>query len=124
MSKYIFLIKIILSKYSQLTFPNFVRDHDFKNLMQLMLNKNQAQRFCKLDQISGHIWFNDFSWDDLISLNMKPAYIPQIESNENKCEPKPYMDYIKSLKDWEPPDKQQKLSKKNISEFEEWLKKF
>ena len=53
--------------------------------MQLMLNKNQVQRFCKLDQISSHIWFKDFSWDDLISLNMKPAYIPKIESNESKC---------------------------------------
>ena len=92
--------------------------------MQLMLNKNQAQRFSKLDQIQSHIWFKDFSWDDLISLNMEPAYIPKIETNENKCETKPYMDYIKSLKDWEPESGQQKISKKNISEFEEWLKKF
>ena len=92
--------------------------------MQLMLNKNQAQRFCKLDQIQSHIWFKDFSWDDLISLNMEPAYKPKIESNENKCETKPYPEYIKTLKDWEPESGQQKLSKKNISEFEEWLKKF
>ena len=110
--------------YSTLTFPNFVKDHDFKNLMQLMLNKNQTQRFSKLDQIQSHIWFKDFSWDDLISLNMKPAYMPKIESNENKCETKPYLDYIKTLKDWEPENGQQKLSKKNIAEFEEWFKKF
>ena len=107
-----------------MTFPNFVKDHDFKNLMQLMLNKNQTQRFCKLDQIQSHIWFKDFSWDDLISLNMTPAYKPKIETNENKCETKPYPDYIKTLKDWEPESGQQKLSKKNIAEFEEWFKKF
>ena len=107
-----------------MTFPSFVKDRDFKNLMQLMLNKNQAQRFSTLEQISSHIWFKDFSWDDLISLNITPEYIPKIESNENKCEPKPYLNYIKSLKDWEPEDTKQKLSKKNISEFEEWLKKF
>ena len=65
-----------------MSFPNFVKDHDFKNLMQLMLNKNQTQRFSKLEQIQSHIWFKDFSWDDLISLNMKPAYMPKIESNE------------------------------------------
>ena len=75
-------------------------------------------------EVKEHIWFKDFSWDDLISLNMKPAYIPKIESNENKCETKPYLDYIKTLKDWEPENGQQKVSKKNISEFEEWLKKF
>ena len=81
-----------------------------------MLNKNQTQRFCKLDQIQSHIWFKDFSWDDLISLNMKPAYIPKIENNEKKCQPKPYLDYVKTLKDWEPEGKE-KVTKKNISEF-------
>ena len=63
--------------------------------MQLMLSKNQTQRFCKLEQIQSHIWFKEFSWDDLISLNMKPAFIPNIENNEDKCETKPYLDYIK-----------------------------
>ena len=89
-----------------------------------MLNKNQTQRFCKLEQIQGHIWFKDFSWDDLISLNMESAFKPTIESNESKCETKPYLDYIKSLKDWEPENGQQKVSKKNKAEFDEWFKKF
>ena len=62
--------------------------------MQLMLNKNQSQRFSKLEQIQSHIWFKDFSWDDLISLNLKPAYLPKLENNEDKCETKPYADYI------------------------------
>ena len=96
MSKYIFLIILSKYSYSKLTFPKFVKDYDFKNLIQLMLNRNQTQRFSKLEQISTHIWFKDFSWDDLISLNMKPAYMPKIESNENKCETKPYLDYIKN----------------------------
>ncbi len=121
MSKYIYYFYFI---YSQLTFPNFVKDHDFKNLMQLMLSKNQTQRFSKLEQIQGHIWFKDFSWDDLISLNLEPAYLPKIESNEGKYDIKPYLEYIKGLKDWEPENGQQKISKKNIAEFEEWLKKF
>ena len=89
-----------------------------------MLNKNQAQRYSKLEQIKNHIWFKDFSWDDLISLNMKPAYIPKIANNENRCKTKPYLDYIKSLKDWEPEDELPKLTKKNISDFDEWFKKF
>ena len=55
---------------------------------------------------------------------MKPAYIPKIDINENKCEPKPYLDYIKSLKDWEPDNEQKKITKKNIAEFEEWFKNF
>ena len=89
-----------------------------------MLNKNQAQRFCKLEQIQGHIWFKDFSWDELISLNLKSAFLPNIESDESKCETKPYLDYIKTLKDWEPEGGLPKISKKNQTEFDEWFKKF
>ena len=55
---------------------------------------------------------------------MKPAFIPNIENNEDKCETKPYLDYIKTLNDCEPENGQPKLSKKNIAEFEEWFKKF
>ena len=62
-----------------MSFPNFVKDRDFKNLMQLTLNKNQDKRYCTLDQISEHIWFKDFSFDDLISLNMKPAFILKLK---------------------------------------------
>lgn len=101
-----------------------MKDHDFKNLMQLMLNKNQTQRFYKLEQIQSHIWFKDFSWDDLISLNLKPAYLPKIDIDESKCETKPYLDFIKTLKDWEPEGGLPKISKKNQTEYEEWFKKF
>ena len=89
-----------------------------------MLNKNQTQRFCKLEQIQSHIWFKDFSWDDLISFNMPPAFEPKIPNNEDKCETKPYLDYIKSVKDWEPENGQAKISNKNKAEFDEWWKKF
>jgi hypothetical protein len=56
--------------------------------MQLMLSKNQTQRFCKLEQIQSHIWLKEFSWDDFISLNMKPVFIHNYENNEDKCETK------------------------------------
>ena len=121
MSKSIIFIILFLS---QLSFPKFVNDHDFKSLMHSMLNKNQLSRYSTFEQISSHIWFKDFNFDDLISLNMKPAYIPKIESNESKYERKPYLDYIETLKDWEIPENQPKLSKKNITDFDEWLKKF
>ena len=110
--------------HDQLGFPSFVKDRDFKNLMQLMLNKNITSRYCKLNQISSHIWFQNFNWDDLISLNMKPAYIPKVDSKEDKYNPRPYINYVQSLKDWEVPENQQPLTQKNIQEFNDWLKKF
>ncbi len=109
-----------------MTFPDFVKDNDFKNLINQMLNKNKDKRLCKLDQISCHNWFRDFSFDDLISLNMKPPYIPKLQNNENKCKTKPYLDYCKGLPEWQPEDGQplKPPSRKNISDFEKWHKTF
>ena len=122
MSKLYFYIIYII--YSQLTFPNFVKDHDFKTLMHAMLTKNQLSRYSKFEQISSHIWFKDFNWDDLISLNMKPAYIPKIDELKAKDEPRPYLEYVKSLPDWEVPEGKAEPSEKNKRDFKEWLQKF
>lgn len=123
-SNRIFFMLIIYLLFSQLNFPQFVNDYDFKNLIQKMLNKNKALRSTKFEQISSHIWFKDFNWDELISLNMSPAFIPEIESNESKYEPKPYLEYLKTLKEWEPEDKNTEVKDSDKKEFEEWLKKF
>lgn len=91
-----------------------------------MLEKNESKRLCKLDQIVSHNWFRDFSFDDLILLNMKPPYIPKMSNNENSCKTKPYLDYIKGLPEWEPEDGDdlKPPSRKNITDFENWHKKF
>ena len=44
-----------------------------------MLNKNHLSRYSKLGQINSHIWFQNFNWDDLISMNMKPAFMPKLK---------------------------------------------
>ena len=51
--------------------------------MQLMLNKNKELRYSKFEQISGHIWFKDFDWEALISLDMQPEYLPVFEEKKN-----------------------------------------
>ena len=96
MSKYIYFF-ILLKHYSKLNFPDHVKDYDFKNLMQHMLDKNLETRYSKFEDISGHIYFKDFNWDELISLNMEPAYIPKLKKLDSKYTPKPYVDYVKTL---------------------------
>jgi serine/threonine protein kinase len=107
-----------------LKFPDNVKDYDFKNLMQRMLDKNLETRYSKFEDISGHIYFKEFNWDELISLNMEPAYIPRIPNIDHKFTPKPYVDFIKTVKDWEPPDKMPEPDRLKRIEFNEWLKKF
>ena len=63
----------------KITFPSFCKDKEFKNLIKLMLEKNPLNRITTIDSIKKHIWFNGFNWEELISLNMNPPYLPKIK---------------------------------------------
>ena len=117
---YIFIIYLFV--YSQIAFPEFLDDQDFKNLIQLMLNKNKEIRYSKFEQISGHIWFKDFDWDALISLDIVPEYLPKIDEKEDKIySKKSYIDYIKSVPEWENQEHKVKITEQYQKEFDEWL---
>ena len=92
--------------------------------MQHMLDKNLETRYSKFEQISGHIYFKDFNWDELISLNMEPAYKPKIPNIDYKFTPKPFIEYIKTLDEWEPPKNTPEPDRMKRIAFNEWLKKF
>ena len=79
-------------------------------IIKYIPDKNLEKRYCKFDQIAGHIYFKDFNWNELISLNMEPAYIPKIPNIEYKYEPKPFVEHVKTLSDWEPPSGRRKTS--------------
>ena len=121
--KYYFIIFLFLF-YSKLNFPDHVKDYDFKNLMSHMLDKNLETRYSKFEEISAHIYFKEFNWDELISLNMEPAYIPHIKSIEHKYTPKPFVDFVKTLNEWEPPENMSEPDRLKRIEFNDWLKKF
>jgi len=122
MSKYYKLF--LFFYYSSVNFPMNIRDKNCKNLIQLMLNKNKSSRYYKFEQISNHIWFKDFNWDSLLSLDMKPEYIPLITLKKENYNTKPYIEYIKSLKEWEKTDSKIKITEQDKLEFEEWIKNF
>ena len=84
-----------------LIFPDFIKDNKFKNLVFSMLNKKKDIRYCNYEQISCHTWFEGFDWDSLLSFDIKPSYIPNIEDDIfNEKDEKPYLDFINELKEW------------------------
>ena len=105
-------------------FPMNIRDKNCKNLIQLMLNKNKSSRYYKFERISNHIWFNDFNWDSLLSLDMQPEYIPLILHKKDNYNPKPYLTYIESLKEWSQTDSKIKITEDDKIKFEEWIQNF
>ena len=101
-----------------------IKDKNCKSLIQLMLNKNKSSRYYKFEQISNHIWFNDFNWDSLLSLDMQPEYIPLILHKKDNYNPKPYLTYIESLKEWSQTDSKIKITEEDKIKFEEWIQNF
>ncbi|MCQ2820203.1 MAG: hypothetical protein MJ252_23305 [archaeon] len=57
-----------------MSFPNYCKDEVFKDLMKVMLDKNITTRYRNFSQIISHPWFNEFSFDDLISFVYDPPY--------------------------------------------------
>ena len=68
---------------TKLTFPQFCKEREFKQLMVMMLTKNPMHRLTKINQIKNHMYFQDFNWEELMNMNMKPAYLPK-EPNADK----------------------------------------
>ena len=105
----------------QMNFPNFCKDNDFKLLMKQMLTKNPISRLSKISQVKNHVWFNGFSWDDLIELKMNPPYLPllkqELEDNNNI----PFQDYVKGIKEEK---KNIKIDPGKLKEYDEWWNKF
>ena len=114
---------------TKLQFPAFCKDKEFKQLMIHMLCKNPINRLTKINQIKNHVWFQNFNWEELMSLNMKPGY----KVKENKSEKSngnnehlPYVDYaMNNYKEWEPSkEAKRKISEEKMKEFEKWYEKF
>jgi cGMP-dependent protein kinase len=105
-----------------LTFPNFVRDEKFMQLMLKMLTKSPTQRLWKFKHIKEDPYFADFDWNKLISLSYPPPYMIKMkEEKENNNALIPYLSYLQSK------NQKRGVKKKKSNrqlKFEKWLKNF
>ncbi len=109
--------------FSELKFPTFVKDKDFMALIKKMLVKSPLSRLCKLSLIKTEPWFKDFSWDNLILLNLQPPYSPQFPKGSTKENPTSILEYLKTLKEYIP-TKNFNIDRVTQAEYNEWFKKF
>jgi hypothetical protein len=78
-----------------LKFPSFVKDKEFRTLMNSMLTKSPLSRLCKFSHIKANPWFNGFSWENLISLNIEPPFIPKIVTKDDDSKAIAYLSQVK-----------------------------
>ena len=106
----------------ELTFPSFVKDEKFMQLMQKMLRKSPTNRLWKFKQIKEDPYFKDFDWNKLISLSYPPPYkLKMKEEKESNSQSIPYLSYLQS-KDVKRGGKKKKSNRQ--IKFEKWLKNF
>ena len=105
-----------------LTFPPFVNDEAFKDLVSKLLIKDPNKRLTQYSQIRNHQYFKDFDWEKLLCLVMPAPYKFRLHGiSENQLNPEPYLTYLKSL--GKKPYNKLKASIRQIN-FKKWLKDF
>ena len=105
----------------ELSFPDFVKDEKFIQLMNKMLKKNPTQRLWKFKQIKEDPYFNDFDWNKLISLSYPPPYQIKMKEEKENNSVIPYLSYLQS-KNVKRGAKKKKSNRQ--LKFEKWLKNF
>ena len=106
----------------ELTFPNFVKDEKFIQLMNKMLRKNPTHRLWKFKQIKEDPYFKDFDWNKLISLSYQPPY--KLKMKEEKESSGPSIPYLSFLQSKEVKRSGKKKKSNRQIKFEKWLKNF
>jgi cGMP-dependent protein kinase len=105
----------------ELSFPNFVHDDTFMQLMNKMLKKNPTNRLWKFKQIKEDPYFSDFDWNKLISLSYPPPYMIKMKEDKENNNVMPYLSYLQS-KNVKRGAKKKKSNRQ--LKFEKWLKNF
>ncbi len=92
--------------------------------MRKMLTKSTINRMCKISQIKSDLWFVGFSWENLLSLNMEPPYIPKLNYYDDKnVSSVAFVNYLKAMKEWIS-TKNITIDKKTQLEYDLWYKNF
>ena len=87
-----------------------------------MLKKSPLHRLWKFQNIKEDPYFQDFDWNQLISLSLNPPYKLKLKSDETNGNNFPYLTFLKNITKIDEP-KKRKQSARGI-EFEKWLKNF
>jgi len=86
------------------------------NFIKSMLKKKVSKRLFSLDGAKKNAFFKDFNWDDLMDFQLKPPYIPKMNSFKSKEEcTLPYVEYLKN----EMAKKKKKMDESLLSSYDD-----
>jgi cGMP-dependent protein kinase len=106
-----------------LSFPNFSKDNNYKNLMRSMLKKNVLTRISNLNQVKSHPYFEEFDWEGLIGLSIDVPYMIKIQ-HEQLNVVSSYNSYIQDHQKEFKPERNSIIKKENQQNYDQWFKDF
>ena len=110
-----------------LTFPSNIKDKEFIDLVKRMLLKSPLARLSNITQIKEHIYFNSFSFENLLNFAITPPYKPKqsidmsIAIHSDK--PELYKEHVKQFKKYTP-YKSKQIDAKKQDEYNKWFDNF
>jgi cGMP-dependent protein kinase len=112
----------------KVTFPNFVKDKDFINLINSMLEKDVSKRKFGIE-IKDMNWFSDFDFNSLYEMNTQVPTKPIMSDSEDKVSKSDYLSELKNLYNKYSKVKEKEKEKSILTDAqkqkgEEWLKNF
>lgn len=63
----------------ELKIPKDCKDKDFKSLISRLLAKEPKNRLSNYEKIITDPFYRNFSFDELINMNLPPAYVPKLK---------------------------------------------
>ena len=105
-----------------LVFPEFVKDQEFKDLIQKLLIKDPNRRLSQYQKVKTHPYFKGFDWEKLVSLTMKAPYTFKLKDKiPSGNDAVPYLDYLHGFGKQTIYKRKQSVRQKK---FNKWLKNF
>ncbi len=110
-------------KLSELRIPKECKDRDLKILLSNLLNKFPNQRLCNYKKIVSDPYYNNFSFEELINMNLPSAYSPKIKNEQQVIKNLPFLNYMKKKEDFDT-RQYELISKDDQHIFNVWFDKF
>lgn len=108
----------------EVNFPSSIKDFNFKDLIKKLLAKSASSRLSNVSIIFEHAYYKDFNVEQLISLNLEPAYIPKTKDPQN-FKPIPLKKYLDSnTKIYDNSDIDTKIDSQVQVEYDKWFHNF
>eukprot|EP00340_Litonotus_pictus_P000089 CAMPEP_0170524030 /NCGR_PEP_ID=MMETSP0209-20121228/9471_1 /TAXON_ID=665100 ORGANISM="Litonotus pictus, Strain P1" /NCGR_SAMPLE_ID=MMETSP0209 /ASSEMBLY_ACC=CAM_ASM_000301 /LENGTH=189 /DNA_ID=CAMNT_0010812493 /DNA_START=357 /DNA_END=926 /DNA_ORIENTATION=+ len=113
----------VLVANEDLKIPRDCKDKDFRNLIYKMLTKDPKIRLCNYDKIITDPFYRNFSFEELINMNLPAAYVPKLKQ-EPTVKNLAFINYMKKSKERYDYSEQDPISKEEQLIFNKWYENF